>query len=225
MLKLALTISSISIIAAMQQLYGAKQLANQSPFIPASIKAKTLSSSPERAPNSHGGRFSLSGILKVGDHYSFSIYDSLTKQSKWLIGGDTSNDFVIVSFDEDSKKIIYSWKNQEGSITLTAADETPLPLLIESSAKQAVTYLATASKTPPSARMPKKVIRFKKSNISKLHNRNDNSSTRSIISENYTNDLFSPAADYVLPIIPGNAQKGTSTKVIKHINRAPAHRD
>jgi len=140
-------------------------------------------------------RFSLLGILKFGNNYSFSIHDSVTNQSRWLQGGDSSHEFIILSYDASLNRIDYSWNGTTGSMTITQADGAPIPLAIESRKAPPPEEKTTTAKANVGPKEATSLVKFDKNNNSKILKKIQTKATVSLTSNNYP-DRFASTSIY-----------------------------
>ena len=100
---------------------------------PLSAAASLLDTSPFLPPNSPAGAaagaaapLELRSILKAGDEYEFSLYDTARKQSTWVKLNEPGHDFVVKAFDPDRDTITVEQQNRTFRLALKEVKIVPL---------------------------------------------------------------------------------------------------
>lgn len=111
-------------------------LITQNPFLPPQSRA-AVAKKTEKTPSNPmpPDRFLFRGILRLGDTFKFSIFDTKTKTSRWVSAGKVENDFCIVSYDPRMKELSFEWNGRKGQLKLET--EEPLPLSVVLSINEA----------------------------------------------------------------------------------------
>jgi hypothetical protein len=95
----------------------AAELLQSSPFLPPGTAATAAADS---------GPLELRSIVRLGDTYEFSIYDTAKKQSTWVKLNETGNEFVVKSHDVDRESITIEQNSRTLTLALQQSKITPL---------------------------------------------------------------------------------------------------
>jgi hypothetical protein len=119
--------------------------------LPLSAGSNLLENSPFMPPNSSGAAareatpLELRSILRDGDDYEFSLYDTAKKQSTWARLNESGHDFVVKAYDADKETVTVERQNRTYKLTLKEARIVPLNMV-------------TVSNQPPSISTSPQVI-------------------------------------------------------------------
>jgi hypothetical protein len=98
--------------------------------------ASLLESSPFLPPNTGGGPVAngsapleLRSILKTGESYEFSLYDTGKKQSTWVTVNEPGHDFLVKAFDPVHDTVTVEQQNRTYQLALKEARIVPLNLV------------------------------------------------------------------------------------------------
>lgn len=190
-----------------------------SPHSNINLYANNKTSKQTRKIDDASKRFSLLGIVKIGRNYLFSIHDSKTNQSKWLSGGDSSHEFVILSYDAALNRIDYSWNEKTGSMTITQANGAPIPLAIENRKTLPIKEKTTTAKINASTKESTNLVTFDKNIDFRKLSKIEAKTPRSLASNNYR-DRF--ASTNILQTYEADQNKN-NVEIQKEFQRVRRH--
>jgi hypothetical protein len=121
---------------------------------PLAAASNLLESSPFLPPSSAGGAaaketapLELRSILKTGDDYEFSLYDTVKKQSTWARLNEPGHDFVVKAYDTEKETVTIEHQNRTYRLTLKEAKIVPLNM-VPGSNQPPMPTIATLGLTP-----------------------------------------------------------------------------
>ncbi|HTT56459.1 MAG TPA: hypothetical protein VMF63_05080 [Opitutaceae bacterium] len=123
---------------------------------PLSAAAGLLDSSPFLPPNAPAGAaakdaapLELRSILKTGDEYEFSLYDTARKQSTWTKLNETGHDFVVKAFDPDRETVTVEQQNRTYKLALKEVRIVPLNMVPTANQGPVQTIASFPQPNPP----------------------------------------------------------------------------
>ena len=122
--------------------------------LPLSAGSNLLENSPFLPPNSPGAAakeatpLELRSILRDGDDYEFSLYDTAKKQSTWAKLNESGHDFVVKAYDAARETVTVEQQNRTYKLTLKEARIVPLNMAAVANQPPAITVIARQGAAP-----------------------------------------------------------------------------
>jgi len=131
----------LSAAALAGPLSAASGLLDSSPFLPPNAPAG--SAAKDAAP------LELRSILKTGDEYEFSLYDTARKQSTWTKLNEAGHDFMVKAFDPDKETVTVEQQNRTYKLALKEARIVPLNMVPTGNPGSVPTIASFPQPAPP----------------------------------------------------------------------------